>query len=226
MRVEPFSIGSYVHVIKRGARGLPIVQNDDDKRRFLRILYYMNDEFLDPYWDLATRNRIPYSRLDSWPKRKSIVHILAYTLMPNHTHLLLKEILDGGISEFMKKIGQSMSNHHNEKYKQQGSMFQGSYRGRTIENDEYLRYVAAYIMVKNTFELYPRGGLKGATEHFDDAWRWGTAYPFSSLGDYAGVRKSPILEPEVLGETFSPRAFKSFCRDVIEGGKWLQAEFE
>ena len=226
MRVEPFSVGSYVHVIKRGARGLPIVQDDDDKRRFLRILYYMNDEFLDPYWDLATRNRIPYTRLDSWPKRKPIVRILAYTLMPNHIHLLLKEIRDGGISEFMRKLGQSMSNHHNEKYTQHGSIFQGSYRGRTVESDEYLRCVAAYIMAKNTFEIYPRGGLKGATEHFGDAWKWGTAYSFSSLGDYAGVRKSPILERDILGETFSPRTFKLFCRDVIEGGKWVQAEFE
>ena len=226
MRVEPFSIGSYVHVIKRGARGLPIVQNDDDKRRFLRILYYMNDEFLDPYWDLATRNRIPYTRLDSWPKRKPIVRILAYTLMPNHIHLLLKEIREGGISEFMRKLGQSMSNHHNERYMQHGSIFQGSYRGRTVESDEYLRYVAAYIMAKNTFELYPRGGLRGATEHFEDAWKWGIKYPFSSLGDYAGVRKSPILERDILGETLSPRTFKLFCRDVIEGGKWVQAEFE
>ena len=58
MRVEPFSVGSYMHAIKRGARGLPIVQNIDDRRRFLRILYYMNDEFLDPYWELATRSSI------------------------------------------------------------------------------------------------------------------------------------------------------------------------
>ena len=226
MRVEPFSVGSYVHAIKRGARGLPIVQNIYDKGRFLRILYYMNDEFLDPYWDLATRSRILYARLDSWPKRKRIVDILAYTLMPNHIHLLLKEIREGGISEFMKKLGQSMSNHHNEKYNQHGSIFQGSYRGRTVESDEYLRYVAAYIMAKNTFELYPRGGLRGATEHFEDAWKWGAVYPFSSLGDYAGVRESPILERGILNETFSSRTFKSFCRDVIEGGKWLQAEFE
>ncbi|MEK7132688.1 MAG: transposase [Patescibacteria group bacterium] len=215
-----------MHAIKRGARGLPIVQNIDDRRRFLRILYYMNDEFLDPYWELATRSSILYTRLDSWPKRKRIVDILAYTLMPNHIHLLLKEIRDGGISEFMKKIGQSMSNHHNEKYNQHGSIFQGSYRGRTVESDEYLRYVAAYIMVKNTFELYPRGGLRGAIEHFEEAWKWGTAYSFSSLGDYAGVRKSPILERGILDETFSPRTFKSFCRDVIEGSKWLQSEFE
>ena len=147
--------------------------------------------------------------------------------MTNHIHLLLKEIREGGISAFMQKVGQSMTNHFNEKYDQRGSLFQGPYRARTVQDDEYLRYVSAYIMVKNVFELYPKGGLKAATAHFEDAWEWAIKYPFSSLGEYAGVRPALIVERDEMSKTFSNlREFKDFARDVIAGGTWTLSEFE
>ena len=106
----------------------------------------------------------------------------------------------------------------NAKYKESGNLFQGKFQSRTIETDEYLRRVSVYVMVKNTFELYPKGGLKGAIKDFEDAWKWAIQYPFSSLGDYAGVRNSPILDKDLLGEIFdSPEDFKEFSKDYILG---------
>ncbi len=52
----------------------------------------------------------------------------------------------------------------NVKYKTKGSIFQGSYKGKTIETDDYLKRLAVYIMVKNSFELYP-GGIKLAMQN-------------------------------------------------------------
>ena len=51
MRVEPYTINSYVHVTKRGARGLPIVRSKNDKDRFVRLLYYMNDTYKTENWE-------------------------------------------------------------------------------------------------------------------------------------------------------------------------------
>ncbi|HEV8666958.1 MAG TPA: transposase [Candidatus Paceibacterota bacterium] len=188
----------------------------------------MNDEFFDHNWERVTKELGFLQRPDTWPEQKHLVKILCFTLMPNHFHLILKEIKKGGVSEFMQKLGQSMTNHFNQKYKQRGSIFQGSYKAKNIGRDEHLRYAAAYIMVKNVFELYPNGGLRCATKDFDKAWEWAIKYSFSSLGDYAGVREnSVIIEKEILGEICTkPLQFKKFARDVILGGKWLQAELE
>lgn len=225
MRVEPYSVGSHLHVIKRGARGLEIVRDDSDHWRFIRMLHLLNDEHFDKDWYFSAKDKPIFYRPESWAKREPIVDILAYTLMPNHFHLILFEIKEGGASKFMKRLGQSMTNYTNEKYQEHGSIFQGSYRSRTIGTDEYLRYVAAYVMVKNTFELYPHNGLEGAQKDFDAAWEWAIAYRFSSIGDYAGVREeSPILAKGLLGELFTPRTFRSFARDHILGGKWTQQE--
>lgn len=153
MRVEPFTIDSYVHVIKRGARGMPIVQNESEKWRFLKILFYMNDENLPKQWERDIKNLLFLNRPQFWLKKKPLVKILCYILMPNHFHLLLKEIRDGGVTAFMQKIGNSMTGYFNLKHNEKGSIFQGSYKSRTIDEDAYLKYLAAYIMVKNAFEL-------------------------------------------------------------------------
>lgn len=227
MRVEPYAVDSYIHVVKRGARGLPIVVSEGDKWRFVRLLFYMNDEYLDENWDQVTKRVDLFYRPDWWPERTPLVRILGYTLMSNHMHLLLQEIRTRGVSTFMQRLGQSMTNHHNEKEHQQGSLFQGSYRSRTVQSDEYLRYVAVYIMVKNTFELYPKDGLSGAVKDFEAAWDWACTYAFSSLGEYANTRRFPIIDKGILGEIYaSPHDFKKFARQVIKGGQWLQAEFE
>jgi hypothetical protein len=228
MRVEPYSVGSYVHVIKRGARGMPIVNEEGDKWRFVRSIYYLNDEYLDEQWMRNTYGNDLFFRPSFWPSRKPLVKILCYTLMPNHLHFLLMETREGGISKFMQKLGQSMTNHFNEKYSQQGSIFQGSYKGRTVSDDRYLQYVSAYIMTKNVFELYPDGGIEKAISNFENAWKWALSYQYSSFGDYAGARNnSPVIDKDLLSDIFpTPQKFKVFSKDVILSKKWKEVEFE
>lgn len=222
MRVEPFAVGSIVHVIKRAARGVDVFSDRSDYWRCIRLLFYMNDSRSHDWWEKDTASLGLFGWPELWPKRKPIVKIICHTIMPNHFHLLLKEIKVGGISLFMKKICQSMTLHFNEihEHRGRGSIFQGAYKGRTVSKDIYFRYVAAYIMVKNVFELYPKGGLIGSIRNFEDAWKWALTYEFSSLPDYCAKRKSPITDKDLLGELFTTKKFKSFAKDVILGGKW------
>ena len=220
MRKEPFTVGSYIHVIKRGARGLPIVQDHTDKWRFMLMLNHFNDHFVSESWfrDLMDENlEKTLLRASRWPEKNPIVAIEAFTLMSNHFHLMLKETEEGGVTKFMRKLCTGMASHANAKYKQTGSLFQGPYHSKTLSEDSYFRYAAAYVMVKNTFELFPEGFEK-ARSAFEDAWQWAVSYPFSSLGYYAGVSDSPIVTSPFLKELF-PRLgeFKSFSRDVLFG---------
>ncbi len=230
MRKEPFTVGSFVHVMKRGARGMPIVQDDGDRWRFLLILNHFNDHFLSESWfrdlmDEKIANTL--ERASTWPSKNPLVAIEAFTLMPNHFHLILKEIEEKGVARFMHKIGTGMANHANAKYKEKGSLFQGPYRSRTISEDFYFRYAAAYVMVKNTFEIFP-GGFEKACTSFEEAWEWATHYSFSSLGHYAGTFDSPILTNPFLRELFpKSKEFKSFSRDLLSGKlKSLSAQLE
>lgn len=188
----------------------------------MRLLCHMNDSFKDEYWEKSTAGLGPYERPEQWPKKRPLVKILAWTLMPNHLHLLLKEDVEGGISTFMQKLCNSMTTYYNFKYKEKGSIFQGPYKGKTIAEDRYLRWLAAYIMVKNVFELYP-GGLSAAADSFEAAWKWAVTYPFSSLQEYAtsNKEKSLLVDKDILGEIFmTPGKFKAAAREMILSRTW------
>lgn len=222
MRRGPRPVGCYMHITKRGARGMEIVRDDSDRWRFVKLLYYLNNNnYRHLEWEQELfRNKIPiFTWPAQWLPREKLVEIVAYILMPNHFHLFLKEIREGGISIFMQGLCGSMTLHFNEKYNEKGSIFQGAYKDRMIGTDEYFKQVAVYIMVKNSFELLP-GGIEKALKDFDSAWDKAISYKFSSLADYTGQRNSPVIDKGLLGEIFkSPAKFKEFARDTMFGRK-------
>ncbi len=219
MRKEPYGIGSYVHVIKRGTRGLPIVHDKDDRRRFLLMLRHFNDTHQPSDWFQDVRNEKledTLERPERWPTQNKLVNILTFCLLDNHFHLLLKETREGGISIFMQRLGTGLARYYNEKYQQQGSIFQGSYRSKTIHDTNYLKSVSAYIQVKNAFEMFP-GGYEKAKNNFDKAFTWALEYPYCSLGNYAGNLSSPIIDGDVLQEIIHSKEYKKFSKEFVEG---------
>lgn len=213
-------VNTFHHVIMRGGRGMNIVEDDHDRWDFLRLLFYLNDVFRYKHWSRELRffNCSLFDRPHHWPARDPLVKILAFCLHNNHFHLLVKEIRDGGLSEFMQRLPNSMSLRYNKRYGGKGSIFQASYQYRRIDLDADLMIVALYIMAKNTFEKYPDGGLKAASDNFEAVYGWALKDPFSSFADYAGKRGSPILDKDILSLFFdTPAKFKREARDYI---KW------
>ncbi len=221
MRKEPFTVGNYVHVYNRGNRKQPIVRKDSDRWHFLQMLYYFNNEVsvINPFRDLKKRSNATFDYgliwPKQWPRQKPLVKILAFSLMENHFHLILKEIREAGVTLFMQKFGIGMTAYFNVKYQDAGRLFQGAYKARVVDEDEYLKYLSVYIQVKNPFELYPKG-IKAALRNFDQAFEWAVKYPYCSLADYVGRRSSPIINRDILAEMFeTPEKYKEFARDCI-----------
>jgi len=216
-----FEVGSYAHIYNRGNRKQPIVRDAKDKWCFLQVLYYLNHQSLipNPFRELRALLKSDFNNRLIWPQslgiRSPLVKILAFKLRENHLHLLLKQEVDDGIRIFMQRAGTAMAKRFNERYKEVGSLFQGKYKGKLIEKDDYLTYLSVYIQVKNAFEEYP-GGLEKAVQEFDKAYEWALNDPYNSLGDYAGKRDSPIIEKDILGEIFStPQVYKEFAKQCL-----------
>ena len=219
MRKEDFTVGSYIHVVKRGTRGLPIVLDESDRFRFLLMLTHFNDTFAPLNWyrdleDVDLHNSL--LRPEHWPEQVRLVNIIAFCLVENHFHLILEELTDGGIARFMKRLGIGMAKKYNERYKERGSLFQGAYRSKTISDDRYFRYVSAYVQLKNALDMYPKGH-KNVREDFDHAYNWACSYPYSSLGDYAGTFDRQIVEKTFHSSLFTPAQYKEFAKEVILG---------
>jgi len=115
-RDEPIVDDQHYHVFNRGNRKQPIFGEDSDYRSFLRKL-----------------------RDASWRYR---VHIVVYTLMPNHFHFVLVQRRDESIQRLMNSVESSAAKHFNLKYGEVGHLFQGRYRYNRIDSDESLLIVA------------------------------------------------------------------------------------
>lgn len=212
-------IDSYMHVYNRGVKKMPIFRRHGDLQRLLFNLYYFNHANRMPEnWKRELEiagNPAQFQWPDIWEEREPVISILAFSIMPNHLHLMIKEIVEGGTSKFMHRVSMAYSKFINEKYEESGSLFQGAFKSRLIEDDNDFRNLAVYIMVKNPFELYS-GGLKRAIQNFDDAYERMSVDPFSSLGAYAGTHTSPIITKDLLGELFeTPKSFKEFARETM-----------
>lgn len=232
MRVEPFIVGDFVHVFNRGNRQMPIFRDINDKWRFLKILRFFNDEYLPirPFQEINKQSMSDVDRADGlnplagksfdwpkhWPPHRPLVKILSYKLRENHFHLLLKEIIKGGISKFMKRLGDAYTKFSNQKYEESGKVFQGSYKGRTPKDDiKNLHYLDAYIQVFNAFEESP-GGIEKALKEFDKAFEFALKDPFCSLGESFGIRNFGIIDRDILAETFPDlKNYKAFVKDAL-----------
>ncbi len=232
LRVEPYTVGDFVHVFNRGNRKMAIVRDVNDKWRFLKILRFYNDKFIpdNPARDLqilgmlgSDPNNIvnPLSQKGfkwpkNWPPHQLLVKILSYCLRENHFHLLLKEIIKGGLALFMKRLGNAFTGYVNLKYGEAGRVFQSSYRGKTIRKDiKNLQYIDAYIQVFNSFEDCP-GGIKQALKKFDRAFDFALENPFCSMGESFGKRNLGIIDRDILGDMFpNLEVYKKFVYDAL-----------
>lgn len=141
--------GYYYHLYNRGVEKRDIFLGRRDYLRFLETLGYYRKTPLPMKLSDFRRGVIKLKEIDN---QTELVRILCYCLMPNHFHLLVQQMIDGGISQFLRKVSDSYTRYFNTKYERIGSLFQGSFKARLIETDEYLLHLSKYIH-RNSFPL-------------------------------------------------------------------------
>ena len=119
-------------------------------------------------------------------KRDKFVDIFCFCFMPNHIHLLLKQLKDGGISKFMRKVGAGYGRYFNSKYKRRGYVFQNSFRSVHIENDNQFSVIFNYIH-SNPVSLVEPGWKEKGIKDSDKIFRFLEDYKWSSYKDYLGL---------------------------------------
>ena len=161
------------------------------------------------------------------PRQSPIVSIGAYCLMKNHYHILIQEIVEGGITKFMQKLGTGYAMYFNQKHDRIGNLFLKPFRSKHINTDAYLRKVTQYIHL-NPCEMFEAGFKEGKVRNLHSLLKKLEEYPFSSLQDYLG-RKRPeneILDPTAIKLLRQSRlALNSTIGDALEYYRELEHEF-
>jgi len=168
---------------------------------------------------LQESNKVRPSKIEEEDKREPLVEILCFAFMPNHIHLLVKQLEDGGISKFMQKLGGGYACYFKEKYDQKGKghFFQDRFRAVHIESENQLLITFVYIHT-NAISLIEPGwkenGIKSAAnviKFLEEEYRW------SSYWDYLGKKNFPsVTKREWLLEVIGgPEA----CKQLVDS--WI-----
>lgn len=137
----------------------------------------------------------------SLEKGPRLVHILAYCLMPNHYHLLIRQQMENGISIYIGNIQNSFTRSINIKRKTKGHVFIGQFKAARMESEEQLLHVSRYIHL-NPYTGYLVKTIDGANE-----------YPWSSYSEYVSERKRLCDQGFLLTHFNNKKSYRQFIED-------------
>lgn len=207
-----FSTGEFYHIYSRGVDKRDIFLEEKDKERFTKLLFVCNGSKPVIFKTIQRRS------LDEIDKGETIVDIGAYCLMRNHFHLLIREKQDQGISTFLSKLLTAYSKYFNIKYGRTGALFESNFKAVHADNDEYLKYLFAYIHLNPIKIIEPDWRENGISDEKQTRDFLGE-YKYSSYLDYIKLKDRPesaILEKSAFPEYFEhPSDFEGFIADWL-----------
>jgi REP element-mobilizing transposase RayT len=112
--------------------------------------------------------------------------LLAYAIMGNHVHLLIKEGIDQGISEIIKRLATSYAHYLNLRYDRTGYVFENRYASEAVMSDAQLLATCRYILLNPS-----KAGLR--------------PYEWTSYRDYIdnGAQSDSLTDTSLILSQFS-----------------------
>jgi putative transposase len=215
-----FVEGEYYHIYNRGNSKQIIFLDDQDRDRFVKLLYLCNSEKSIRFREDIVQQKIEAFDFD---RGEQIVSIGAWVLMPNHFHIYVSPRPGLGVDEesnaslinFVQKLSTAYSMYFNKKYKRTGSLYEGRFKSTHVESDEQAKYNFSYIhlnpikLINSSWKEDGVGDVK-KTLDFLDSYKW------SSYLDYKGVKRleDRIISPEDFPDYFSDK--KVFEEEIFD----------
>ncbi|MCP4397931.1 MAG: transposase [bacterium] len=171
-RKTQFCQGEYYHIYNRGAKRQPIFRSDENYRFLLRRLKENTT--------------------------KSSIAVIAYCLMPNHYHFLLRQDDDISISECIQSIFNSYTKAFNKMHGTSGTLFEGRFRSIHIDTDEYFTHLCRYI------HRNPIDGKRPLVKNLND-------WVYSNYLEWIGIRQGSLVDQHfVQGYFQDAKAYQNF----------------
>ncbi|MCX6704732.1 MAG: transposase [Candidatus Woesebacteria bacterium] len=189
-----YADGGIYHIYNRGVEKRVIFDDDQDYKVFLKNL----KEYLSPIPKIEKETKFvvrnqPYTGVKRQPKNYyGQIELLAYGLVPNHFHLIIKVDKGVALKKFMHSVSTRYSMYFNKRYERVGSLFQSRYKAVLVKEENYLLHLSRYI------HLNPRGLF----QKLSDA--------YSSYGEYLGLRKTDWIKPNIILSYFNQEVLTDF----------------
>ncbi|MBU3926025.1 transposase [Patescibacteria group bacterium] len=186
MRKTPFVPGEYYHIYNRTILNVPEFNDYKNTERLAQSFLIANSTKSSEAFQFLRNNKEATidEALDIAKQGEKLVDILSYAIMPDHYHLLLKELRDNGISDFIRKCNISIAKYINIKNNRRGTLFESRFNSKHVDTDRYLLHLSLYI------HLNPLDITSGKEWREHKLKNWSVEkekllkYPWSSLRAY------------------------------------------
>ena len=181
---------------------MPIYNDTRDYKRFLKTVSYYQIKGPKPRFSIFD------PKLHLLNPSQKIIDIICYCLMPNHFHLLIRQVEEKGIFEFISKLSNSYTKYFNTRNKRNGPIFQGEFKAVLVESDEQLLHLSRYI------HLNPL--VNNLTKDL-------SLYPWTSFLEYIGSTKTNDCEKKIIiGQFRNLSEYQKFVLDQTDYGEQLE----
>lgn len=192
--IKTYVENGFYHIYNRGVEKRIVFEDPQDYNVFLKYI----SEVLSPADQNITTTKYIMQGLSLQSIRRPVksyygrLEMLAYCLMPNHFHFLIRQNDKDALEGLMRSLMTRYSMYFNKKYNRVGSLFQGRYKAVLVNEESYLLHLSRYIHM-NPMEY----SLNLENAH-------------SSYLEYLGKRKTSWLHPDIVLGYFNNKVLPDF----------------
>lgn len=197
-RYDDLAPGEVYHVFTRGVDKQNIFRDDVDRKRWLGLLVHCLPVGVIQSYSLALRSKNEQKITESGV---GLIDLMAYCLMNNHVHLLLKENHENGTSLYMQRLLNSYAKYFNVRHKRSGPLFTGRFKAVLVDEDDQLLHVSRYIHLNPYVAHMVKDPL---------------GYQWSSLTDYVTEKSKPTCHTGLISELMDPAEYQKFVTDEAD----------
>lgn len=213
-RKTPLEKNHLYHIYFHAIDNLEIFKSFREKSLFAEIVNYYQNQNPPVSFSAFHQKFSPAERtltIEKLSKKRDyLVDIISFCGVDNHFHFTLEQLVDNGISLFMKQALSSFGHIYNKKKKRRGSLYQSPFCSRLIKTDDDLIHITAY----HHLHPFTNGLVKNFEEIFD--------YPFSSLPAYFDKKTLINVNPKRVLEVVSKEEYKNYLRGRAQYQKNLE----
>ena len=214
---KDYEVGGIYHIYNRGVNKRSIFKTQKDYSVFISYLRdYLSEPPPDIDFDDGDIRNIGLQEdfLKVSPSRKpknyhGEIELMAYCLMPNHFHLLVRQNSETGINHFMRSMSVKYARYFNTTYKRVGHLFQDAYKAVKVDNEYQLTYLSKYIH-RNPLDL---GEFRKQNK------RALSRYKYSSYQNYLGLFSQSWLKTKMILDLFSKSKPNNSYQNFVEGAE-------
>lgn len=202
-RYDELTPGEVYHICTRGVEQRDIFRDDRDRQRFLRLLiHYL------PRGDVRSFSMAQKYKQEAEVTREGLglVDLMSYCLMPNHIHLLVRENIRNGTSQYMHKLLTSYARYFNISQQRTGSLFINPFRAVLVSDDDQFLHVSRYIHLNPYVAHMINNPLK---------------YNWYSLPEYLDGRPATTCHTSLIRGIMRPEEYKKFIIDEADYARSL-----